>query len=121
MKQYNIVKAYDITEELSKNMELSIQAKWVLYTLRKELLPYRDFYYEESKKLFDQYETEVNENTITFKTPELAKEYQQKQSEIDNFEVDAKYSKQPLKLSDIPNITIPQIEQLDEFILFKPE
>lgn len=121
MKQLKIVKAYDTTEDLAKDENLSIEAKWVLYKLRKELLPHREFYFIESKKLLDQYETEIDGTTITFKTPELAQEYQEKQNEIDNFEVDAKYSKQPLKMSDIPNITIPQIEQLDEFILFKPE
>ena len=121
MKQVKIVEAYDVTEELAKNAELSIAAKWVLYKLRKELSHYRDFYYEESKKLFDKYETTVNENTITFQSPELAREYQIKQNEIDNFEVDAKITKQVLKLVDIPNITIQQIEILDDFIRFELE
>lgn len=120
MRQYKVVRAYDITEELSKDENLSIAAKWVLYKLRKELAHYRDFYYEESKKLFDHYDTEVNGDTITFKSPELAREYQIKQNEIDSFEIEPRYAKQPLKLSDVPNITIQQIEELDDFILFEP-
>ena len=121
MKQIDIINAYTITEKLSENENLSINCKWVLYKLRKELLPHYEFYIEESRKLLNEYETEINGSSITFKSEALAKEYQSKQDVIDKFEVEFESTKRSLKLSDIPNITIQQIETLDKFIEFIPE
>lgn len=121
MKQLKIIQAYNVTEQLTKDDTLTITAKWVLYKLRKELTSHYEFYVEESRKLFSNYETTVDGDNITFKTAELAKEYQTKQEEIDNFEVELNSEKQTIKLSDIPNITVQQIELLDEFIEFIPE
>ena len=120
MKQIKVINAYAVTEELSKSDNLSIQAKWVLYRLRKDLLPHYDFYIQESRALFNRYETTNKGDFITFKSPELAAEYKESQQEIDDFEVEFN-NKQTLKLSDIPNITVQQIELLDDFIEFLPE
>jgi len=121
MKQIKIIQAYSITEELSKEDNLTINAKWVLYKLRKELSSHYEFYMNESRELFNKYETSVDGNIISFKSAEEAKEYKTKQAEIDDFEVEFSAEKQELKLSDIPCITVQQIELLDEFIEFKPE
>ena len=121
MKQVKIVQAYMTTEDLSKIQDLSVKAKWVLYKLRKDLSYHYDFYVEESRNLFNNYKTEKKGDSIVFESVELAQEYKKKQEEIDNLEVDYQIPKQPLKLSDIPSITVPQIEHLDEFIEFEPE
>ena len=121
MIQLKIVNAYEATQQLIKENNLSINAKWELFKLRKELLSTYEFYISESKELFDKYETVVNGTAITFETPELATEYQTKQNEIDNFDVEISLSKHKLKLSDIPNISVSQIELLDGFIEFIPE
>lgn len=120
MKQIKLINAYSITEELSKDDKLSMQAKWVLYKLRKDLLPHCEFYIQESRTLFNKYETKNEGDRIAFESPELADEYQKAQKEIDNLEVEFN-NKQILKLSDIPNITVQQIEVLDDFIEFLPE
>ena len=121
MKQIKLIQAYTTTDEISKNDNLTISAKWVLYKLRKELASHYEFYINESRELFNKYETTADKDLITFKSAAEAKEYQTKQAEIDNFEVEFSAEKQQLKLSDIPNITVQQIELLDEFIEFSPE
>lgn len=121
MKQLKIANAYNATEEIIQSNSLSINAKWVLYNLRKELSSCFEFYFDESRELFSKYETVTNGKTIKFNTPEEATEYKLKQDEIDNFEIEFKTEKQQLKLSDIPNITVQQIELLDDFIEFLPE
>ena len=121
MIQHKIVKAYETTQELVENKDLTINAKWELFKLRKELLSCYEFYINESRDLLSKYKTEVNGNTISFESETLAKDYKVKQDEIDNFDVDKIFEKINLKLSDIPGITIPQMEKLDEFIEFTPE
>ena len=121
MKQINIVNAYMTTTELARSKNLTISGKWALYSVRKNLLSQYEFYVEESKNLYSQYKIERNENTLLFESPKLAAEYQTKQQEIDNFEVDTNVDKITCKLSDIPDITVEQIERLENFIEFMPE
>lgn len=121
MKQINIVNAYAVTDKLTQDHNLSIQAKWVLYNIRKDLLSSYEFYVTESRNLFSQYDITVNGNTISFKTPAMAAEYKSKQNDIDNLDVDINFKKQTLKLSDIPSITVSDIETLEDFIEFMPE
>ena len=121
IKQIEVANIFNATEEITRNNNLSINAKWILYKLRKEISSNYEFYVNESRSLFERYETKVEGNTIRFYTDEEALEYKTKQDEIDNFEIEFKTEKQQLTLSDIPNITVQQIELLDDFIEFLPE
>ena len=122
MKQIKIAQAYDVTNRLSKDNNLTIAGKWGLYKLRKDLLSHYEFYIEESRNLFNTYKTTTTDTgSIKFESPEYADEYLAQQANIDNFDVDVSFEKQQLKLSDIPNISIQQIELLDDFIEFLPE
>ena len=121
MKQIKIINAYLATEELAKQSDLPIQIKWTLFNLRKTLSTYYTFYVDESQQLFSKYETIKEGTSIIFETPDLAEEYKTKQDAIDNFEIELDFEKQPCKLSDIPNITVQQMETLENFIDFKPE
>lgn len=121
MIQLKIVNAYEATQSLVKNDKLSINAKWELFNLRKELLTTYEFYVSESKKLISGYKTEIDGTSIVFESPELAQEYKAKQDEMDNFDVQIPIGSHKLKLSDIPDITVLQIEVLDGFIEFIPE
>ena len=123
MEQYKIVNAYAITDSLSNSKDLTIAAKWALYSLRKDLSPHNSFYTEESRKLIEKYNgcyiTEAN--TIRFEDNEKATEFRKEYNALDNFDVDLDIKKYTLKLSDIPDITIKQIETLENFIEFIPE
>ena len=120
MKQIDAANAYFVTDKLIQQKNLSIQGKWILYTLRKELNPAYEFYKKESRDLFNQYDTTADGNVINFKSPELAADYKKKQEDIDNLEID-NLEKKTLKLSDIPDITVEEIELLEKFIEFTPE
>ena len=121
MKQIKILQVYNVTEELSANDNLSINAKWLLYKLRKDLIPHREFYIEEVNNLLSKFKVTVDGDKITFESEEKVKEYQSEQQKIDDYDIDLKIEKKPIKLSEIPNISIKQIEQLEEFFEFEPE
>lgn len=123
MKQINIVNAYIATDKLSKEDNLTINGKWVLYKLRKDLSTHYDFYVQQSRELFEEYKEYYNEDTdaFDFESAEDAKKFKEKQNAIDDFEVEYTAEKPTVKLSDIPNITVQYIEVLDEFIEFIPE
>ena len=121
MKLIKIVNAYNAVEELSKTDGLTIIGKWSLYKVRKDISSHYEFYVQECQNLISGYKVEVNGSNVTFESADLAKEYKTKQNDIDNLEIDVQAVKQDVKLSDIPNITVQQIETLDEFIEFKPE
>ena len=123
MKQVDFVNAYTITNKLSQSEKLTISGKWALYKLRKDLLPHYEFYVEESRKLFNEYESYYNpdNDAFDFESMDDAKVFKTKQDAIDDFEVEFSAEKPRVKLSDIPDITVPQIEKLDNFIEFIPE
>lgn len=123
MKQINIVNAYIATDKLSKADNLTINGKWVLYKLRKDLSTHYDFYVQQSRELFEEYKEYYNESTdvFDFESAEDAKKFKEKQKIIDDFEVEYAAKKPTVKLSDIPDITVQYIEVLDEFIEFIPE
>ena len=121
MKQSRIINAYSITEALSSSESLTTMGKWVLYSVRKTLSPHYEFQMEENKKLIEKYNGKVSENTIQFETPEDATAFQKEFNEIEELEIDMDFKKQEVKLSDIPDITIKQMEALEDFIEFIPE
>lgn len=120
MKQFIINKIYNETEELTKQ-DLTIQGKWIIYKIRKTLLPHIEFYQGEVQKLLDEYKPEYENENLKFKTPEIAQEFLNKEQEVENFEVEVQNTKESLKLSDIPGISIQQMELLEDFIEFVPE
>lgn len=123
MKQAKIMNVYSITEKLSSTEGLTPNGKWVLYITRKALTPHYEFQLTEVKKLFEKYEAEQDreKGTFNFKTPEDAQSFKEEYDELDNLDVELDLNMQHAKLSDIPAITVQQIEALEEFIEFTPE
>ena len=120
MKLSKINDAYNTTEEITKN-NLPIIVKWAIFNIRKQMASHVDFYNEEIKKLLDEYKPTVEGNLLHFESEELAAEFAEKRNKIDNFEVEVNGEKPIIKLSDIPDITVQQMEQLENFITFNPE
>lgn len=123
MKQIDIINAYSVTETLSDDPSLTIKGKWVLYQVRKELTPHYEFQVQENKRLLEQYngQYDANTNKINFETAELAQDFQREHNDLDNLEIELNVIKPSLSLKDIPNITVHQIETLEDFIEFDLE
>ena len=121
MKLSKINDAYNATEEITKQNDLSIIVKWAIFNIRKQMAAHVDFYNDEIKKLLDEYKPTVEGNLLHFEKEEQAKEFSEKRNKIDDFEVEINNEKPIIKLSDIPDITVQQMEQLEDFITFNPE
>lgn len=121
MKLSKINNAFSATEEITKQNDLTIKVKWTIFNIRKQLSSHVDFYGEEIRKLLDEYKPTVEGTILRFEKKEQAAEFSEKRDKIDNFEVEITIEKASLNLSDIPNITVQQMEQLEDFITFNPE
>lgn len=121
MKQITINAAYTATEELINQENLTINGKWILFKIRKELTPHMDFFKEEMNKLVEEFNPTFEDNLLKFETPQKRMEFEQRQRELENFEVEMNFSKETLKLSDVPGIKVPQMEKLEDFVEFNPE
>ena len=123
MKQIKITNAYAVTDALANDPSLTLKGKWAFYSLRKALAPHYDFQVEENKRLTEKYKGtyDPSTNMINFESPEIRDEFVKEHNDLDNLEVDITFSKQKLSLTDVPKITISQIEALEDFIEFIPE
>lgn len=121
MKQSKINIAFSATEELIKQSDLSISGKWILFKVRKELSVHMDFFKDEMNKLLEEFHPSFENNMLKFESADKRIEFEKRQKELENFEIKTVFTKETLKLSDIPGITVPQMEMLQDFIEFNPE
>ena len=124
MKQINVINAYSTTEKLSDNGDLPINTKWILCQTRKTLRPHYEFQVEQNKQILEKYNGQYDQatNQINFETIDQANGFQKEHDELDNLDVEVQLDIKPtLKLSEIPNITVHQMETLEAFIEFIPE
>ena len=117
MKQIKILNAYGVTEMLSKNDRLSVDALLALFKLRKFLQPYIEFAEERQQTIIEKYKQFIDEkgnitgepfNNYTVEISELM----ETDIEIDPFE------KRTIILKDDMGITLQMMEALEPFIEF---
>lgn len=117
MKQYQLIKAYKATEELSHNNKLPADVLWGIYKLRKLLSPHVDFQKEREEDLKKKYtEFADEEGNIT---GHHYTDYINDLVEIANIdkEIDLQ-EKIKLTIVDDLGISIEMMEDLEDFIEF---
>ena len=121
MKQSKIMSAYQAIEKIkNKDKEYPLNITYTLFKVKKMLQDQWDFQLEEEKKIFNQFSPEVQENgDYKFESREKAQEFTDKLAELGNMEVDLKITKPKIKLSEQIDLTLGEIEALDEFIEFE--
>lgn len=94
MKQVTIANLYPIAKKIAV-CDLPYQLAWDLVTMMDEMKPIADFQLEKRRELIKKYKPEYVAETseFKFKTVEDAKDFQQKQSELDELECEIKTHK----------------------------
>lgn len=118
MKQSKIIQAYELTDKLGEQTNISNKGKWVLFKLRKDLLPAYEFNRERYVELYKKHNGTTDGDKIKFETPEIAQAFVDDLNELADLDTELDFSKQELSLNDIPDITVHEIEILDDFITF---
>jgi hypothetical protein len=117
MKQIDIIKAYNDLETLSTIKDYHAKEQWALYSLRKELRSFIDFYKEQIDALGEKYKEFVDSEGILSGDPYL--DYMKEKNELDNLEIEQEIHKISLPIVD--GITFLTIESLEDFINFTHE
>ena len=115
MKQLSIVTAYNNLEALSNIKDYHAKEQWALYSLRKELRPFVDFYEERIKALASKYSEFTDDKGMLYDQHYL--DYIKEKEELDNLEVEQKINK--IELPIVDGITFLTIESLENYIMFK--
>lgn len=114
MKQLSIVTAYNNLETLSNIKDYHAKEQWALYSLRKELRPFVDFYEERIKALGSKYSEFTDEKGMLYDQHYL--DYIKEKEELDSLEVEQEISK--IELPIVDGITFLTIESLEGFVNF---
>ena len=118
MKNSKILQAYNATESLIDNTNLSATKQWELYQLRKKLLSHVEFMRERIKAIQNKYTQFADENGML--SGDKAIEFQNEASELDNMEKDVSdIEKVEFYIDDNDGITVRTMEALEDFIEFK--
>ena len=123
MKQLSIVTAYNSLEALSNIKDYHAKEQWALYSLRKELRPFVDFYEDlwyslrikkRIKALASKYSEFTDEKGMLYDQHYL--DYAKEKEELDNLEVEQKINK--IELPVVDGVTFLTMELLEDFINF---
>ena len=114
MKLFDIISAYNATNELSEIKELSPSDQWSIQKFRKDAKVQFDFYTEKIDELKTKYMEYADEkvNLNSEKSIEYIKEIE----ELENIDVDFDTEKKNIKL--VKGIGFTTIEKLDKFFEF---
>ena len=115
MKQINIINAYNALESLSDIKDFHAKEQWALYSLRKELRSFVDFYKERMNVLTNKYKEFADDQGVITGQPYI--DYMNEKDELDNMEIEQEINK--IQLPIVDGITFLTIESLDDFITFK--
>jgi hypothetical protein len=114
MKQIDIVNAYTALETLSNIKDYHAKEQWALYSLRKELRSFIDFYEERIRSLATKYAEFADEKGMLY--GQRYTDYINEKTELDNLEIEQTINK--IKLPIVDGITFLTIESLESFIDF---
>lgn len=117
MKQSQIVNAYKVLENMSKQT-MPIKTAYAIHKLRGKLKPAFDFQAERETLLIEKLNPEIKDGRLFFKTVEDAKEWNTELAGIAEIDSDIEFEKITITMSDNINLTPNDIEALDGFVDF---
>lgn len=121
MTQYKVNKAYGALSRLTE-FKMPVKKARALYTITKKAEEHFNFAVQEEKKYIAECNGKINDNgSVSFETPELFKEFQEKLMELNESEVDLDI--QPLILTDADigeqSISASDMYALEGFVSFE--
>lgn len=120
MKQFKIIAAYKTIEDIKqRNKEYPLAVAHAIFKIKKTLQDQWDFQVEEERKLFEKYSPVSDDgNSIKFASDEDAKAFSSKIAELSDMDVELDYIKPKIRLSEQFDLTLSEMEALDDFIEF---
>lgn len=121
MIQNNITKSYNALKRLSE-MKLPMKKAYELYGVIKDVEELFQMGLNEEKALIDEYKGVIsNDGSITFPTPEDAKEWRDKVAKLEAREIE--WDHKPVTLTeedmDSQTISVADMGDLEGFVIFK--
>ncbi len=116
MKQSDIIRAYNATEQLA-NCSITKKEQWAVYQLRYFLRPHVEFQKEQEEVLRNKYMEFASEDGMLSK--EKVPEYLNDLNEIGSLEIELGEWKKP-KIAFADGITFKITEALENFFEFLP-
>ena len=117
MKLYQIINAFNTTEQLAEIKGLSNSDQWEVYKVRKNLRTHIDFMNERLAAIQNKYREFADENGML--NGEKATEYSKEVEELNNMEIDlGDYDVPGVHMAE--GITFKIIEPLEDIIQFIP-
>ena len=114
MKLFDIVSAYNTTNQLSEVKDLSPNDQWSIYKFRKDTKVHVDFYNEKIEEIKNKYLQYADKDGNL--KGENFEEYIKEIEEINNIDIDFEYEKKNIKLVNGISFTI--MENLENFFEF---
>ena len=114
MRLYDVVVAFNATDSLAGNNEISPAEQWAIYKFRKEAKTHCDFYAERESVIREKY-LEYADETGKLQGEKM-EEYVKEYNELNNLEVELNCKKE--KLHIVNGIDFTVIEKLDKFFEF---
>ena len=115
MKQYQIIKVYNVLEDLAKLKDYHEDEQWALYNLRKQLRVHSDFQREREEAIKNKYSPYADKDGML--KGEKYIEFVAELEALNNMDINTEYQKIALPLVD--GINFLTIETLEDFIEFK--
>ena len=116
MKQSQIVKAYKVIEKY-EDKELPLDISFAFFKLKKLLQAQWDFQIETEKKIFGRHKIQQTENNVLqFETAEDTNDFFEELNDLAELDVDLSFKKIKVNIGDRMNLSIADLEALDEFM-----
>lgn len=117
--QGNAVAVFSALAQMSRKPMNSFAA-FKLFRLKKAVAPIVEFQSEQEIKIVDELGGKVTDTgMIQIEDKEKRKEYADRHKELENMECDVDIEKMTMCMKEIPEITLADMETLEDFIEWK--
>lgn len=117
MKQSQMVNAYKVLENLSKQT-MPIKTAYAVHKLRGKLKPAFDFQVEREEMLVEKLNPEFKDGRLVFKTVDDAQEWNDEMTAIADIDSDIEFEPITATMTDDMRLTPNDVEALDGFVNF---
>ena len=117
--QRNALNAFSVIAVMARK-PMNSTAAYKLFKLKKALSEIVEFQAEQEKKLVGEHGGSITETgRVSFNDKAKEEEYTKAYRELQGLECDVPVERLTMRLVDVPEITIAEIESLDPFIEWK--
>jgi len=117
MKQSQMVNAYKVLENLSKQT-MPIKTAYAVHKLRGKLKPAFDFQVEQEERLIEKLNPKIENGSLFFQNVDDAQEWKDEMIAVGNMESDIEFEPIKISINDDLQISLDNIDALEGFVDF---